>query len=117
MSLSESEHTVLHSPYSEDLIEGVYVHASDILYLANAESERIINTCRFLDDTLLKKNGELLSKLKCCRSETINSASSELEKASKAHFALERIYTKAVDFDTVSRITDSLINEIKYIFS
>lgn len=117
MSLSGSEHTVLHSPFSEDLIEGVYVHASDTLYLANAESERIINTCRFLDDTVLKKNGALYTRFEECKTEMLNAAMNELKKASEAHFALESIYTKAVDFDTVSRIADSLLNEINYIFN
>ena len=116
ISLSGHEHTVLHSPFSESLVEGIYLHATDTLYLANAGNGRVINTCRFLDDTALQYNEALYSLYGRCRAEILDASKHEFQNASDAHFKLERIYSKSIDFDTVNRITESLINEINYLF-
>ena len=116
LSRTSIGYSVLHSPFSDDIIEGLYIHDSDTLYLAGGDGERIINTSRFLDDSNEVKQKPILEKYRSIYNDLLEMARRELETASDSHFKLEEIYTAAVDFETINRITESLINEIKFIF-
>ena len=117
LSISGTDFTVLYSPFSENIIEGLYIPITDILFLANAEGTRVINSSRFLDDTEIKRNSDLLDKYNSIEEDLLKLATVELGKASISHFKLEEIYKKSIDFDTLNRITQSIINEMNFILN
>ena len=49
--------------------------------------------------------------------ELLNRAKKEFELSSDAHFSLEKIYTPAMNFEKINKITESMIEEIENLMS
>lgn len=73
---------------------------------------RYVNMQRFLHRQELAKVRARLRFTARCRETLFDGALDALSDARRAHFALEEIYKSAMDFDSLSRETDRLCDEI-----
>ena len=113
ISSQNIDFTIVYSPFSNELIEGIFIPDFNKLFIKGENGKSVINTTRFLDEDILKTNEAILNRYKEIESELQLLAKDEFKQASDAHFSLEDIYTQNVDFEIVDKITESIINEIK----
>ncbi len=84
---------------------------------AGASGAKIVDTSRFLDIT---NNERLKCKLEFLWKERevfLWNSADEFRMASDEHFALEKLYTAAMDFEKAKQLSDEVAAEIKEIFS
>lgn len=95
-------------------ISGIYIHDADVTISVRAREDGIknINMNRFIiqdvKDTL-KGKVRLGAKV---RETCISEALSSLKSAAEKHFVLEEIYKTAMDFDSLTSETDTVIADI-----
>ncbi len=99
------------SAFDDDVTEGLYFSESGIAIVCSSGGEEICDSERFIKDIPLSSI-EKIKALQQCRSIYETSAKEELIKASEYHFALEKIYTAAVDFSIIDRYTEKIIEQI-----
>lgn len=95
-------------------VSGIYVHDADVVIAVSAKEEGIknINMNRFVIQNAkdpLKGKVRLGAKL---RESCLTQAMSSLASAAEKHFALEKIYKTAMDFDSLTSETDTVTKEI-----
>ncbi len=110
------DHTLIPSPYSDNITEGIYLTDADRLIICGGSRGRIIDTSRFIDDNVIKGYAEAFTLLEGIEDQMLEAAKNELRKASEYHFETEKIYSASMDFDMHDRICASIINEIKIKF-
>lgn len=110
-----SESTLFQTKTYEHLLIpelGVAFISSNPMNNINNINSKSINFLRFYDKTfLLQKKARLLFNKKACE-DLIEEAASALLCAKTVHDDIESFYIKAMDFDKVNTITDSIIKEI-----
>jgi len=106
------------SPYSDDLTEAIYIPYTNTFIGINTDgkTEKKIDTVQFLNKNELDRNSEMLSDFDKRYSELLLYAKKEFQNASDYHFALEAIYTPAMNFEILNETTEKLIDDILYIF-
>ena len=98
--------TLYVSPLDEQLLEGIYNHDTDTIYLTNLQNaDTSISPSQYTDadEYYIEKYNELLYKSK-----------EEFHLASANHFALEKLYTHAMDFEKLNILTQELTSKIEY---
>ncbi len=106
-------HTRFPSPFSDSLTEAVYLNDSDTLISVGRNYEDMIDTSVFLEEEYLNRKKEKLTYYTKQREELLYRSQNEFSLASRAHFELESIYSKAMNFDLVNQIAERIISEIK----
>ena len=106
-------HTRFPSPFSDNLTEAIYLTHSDTLVTALGIYEDVVDTSSFLRSTKIGQSKEKFTYYAKLREEILSRAQNEFSLASTAHFELENIYSRAMDFDIVNHIADNIIGEIK----
>lgn len=104
------------SPFSDGLTEAIYFKVSDTVVSTNTDYPNVIDSSRFLDMRIINETEEKLNFYFNSREQLLARAKNEFSLASDAHFALERIYTEAMDFSKIDILTESLIGNISKIF-
>ncbi len=101
-------HTVYLSPLSPDHADGVAIDGGNILlYKAELLSDSVsvahtIRTARFLNDSYRRDEKRRMRLLQRNEDALISEALAFLHEASISHFALERIYGAAMDFEALT---------------
>ncbi|MBE6645570.1 MAG: hypothetical protein E7612_09400 [Ruminococcaceae bacterium] len=109
------EYTRFPSPFSDRLTEAIYLPESDTLITVGGDYENTVDTSAFLDCGIINYNKEHLSYYAKQREDALSHAKHEFLLASNAHFELEEIYTPCMNFEGISKLTNSLIIEIEEI--
>lgn len=104
------------SPYSDKLTDAIYLIESDTFISTVSDYENITDTSAFLDEDILKINKERLVYYSKQMDELLLRSQKEFALASDTHFALEAIYSPAMNFKEIDILTDKLINKISYYF-
>lgn len=104
------------SPHSDELTEAIYIPDKNVFIGINNDCEKKIDTNEFLDKIILDSYSEMLSDFDKRYNELLLYAKKEFQNASDYHFALEAIYTPAMNFEILNETTEKLINDILYIF-
>lgn len=107
---------VSYDPIYTDVIDGIYLPQSKITFLYSKDDiqkkgGRYINTRRYLT---LDPEESLIEELKYIQKLRVlceHGALSELSKAKDYHFALEKIYSNAMNFENVNNFTDSFLQD------
>lgn len=103
-------YTLIPSPFSQDIIEGIYFEDNGILVSTKFNSKLQIDT-NFHD---LKISLELDEKAhNNIYEQLLTSSENEFALASEAHFLLEKIYTAAMDFEDINRTCENLILDME----
>ena len=103
------------SPISEKYINAVYIPAIDTSFVIGEIDNNItkcINMHRFIDDSLISKIRSRYRFAVKCRESLWEGALDSLSYAGKFHFALEKIYVSAMDFEEINKKTDELMDKI-----
>ncbi len=106
------EADVYTSPFSDDIIEQIYLPE----YKRNVVFNDVLirDLCdKAFDNTLLNKYDNIIEMHTSRIESALSFAQEEFSKASAAHFALESIYTPAMNFAKIDNITNNIIEEIK----
>lgn len=101
------------SPLSDDILEGLYFTDTDTLVSSRICSENKIDTSPLLSNVYNEEESTISKSYYEFHEELLSCAKEEFQKASEAHFELEDIYTPAMDFEKLNKITDSLIKDIE----
>jgi hypothetical protein len=104
--------TVSYDPLSPEFVDAVYFESSEVLYKKNADGYKNINMQRFLDAELVSSVRSELKRTLKLRDGCVDFALDSMKRASKNHFALEKIYGDAMDFDAKEEFTDNFIGEL-----
>lgn len=108
-------HEISVDPITPELICDVYVPAIDLLVTVEpieAECFKVFNMERFINKAALSGIKGSLKLANKCSSLIFQDVREYMTKASSAHFALEKIYSTAMDFDSLSDHLDSKLSEI-----
>ncbi len=101
------------NPLAPDLAEEVYFADAGILVSANpTHTGKVVGTRRFLDSAVFTQRGKLLRFLGKATDILTEAALEEFDKMRGYHFALEQIYTAAMDFERKEAFTCSFIDEL-----
>ena len=95
-----------------DLRLGLFT--SNIFHPMIKNTDRIIRSERFIDDSIYCEYKNKIKFLNSAKSELIGESIKCLEKAKASHDILESYYIDAMDFDKVSLLTDDLIKNLFY---
>lgn len=79
------------------------------------EKYKVFNLERFIDKETLARNRSKLRFANKCYKSLVEGACDSFSDAKKCHGMVEKIYSSAVDFDMVSKISDDLIEKISNI--
>ena len=104
-----------YDPIAPSLLCDIYISSSNVLITVedSNEADRKINMKRFVDlEKLSEIRGYLRLSAKCSKA-VITEAASMLSRAGDAHFNLERIYSSAMDFESLTDYTKILMKKIK----
>lgn len=105
--------TVSPDALSPDKMNALLINDTGLLFcLQSPCGEKPINMDRFLDKTALSKEKGKLRFINRVTKAILEEARLSMAESRLAHSALEAIYTPAMDFDRVNRLTDRLIEEI-----
>lgn len=108
-----TDYCLFPSPYSDDLIEAIYLRETKTFIIANdAAFQNKINTSDFLNNSIIREYEEQLTYYSQQFDELLLRAKSEFLNASDFHFGLEAIYTPAMNFEKINHTTDKLIADI-----
>ncbi len=114
------ECVVSYSPYISGEINGIFIpsHKTALVMGKGEENTynpkyKIFNLERFLNKDVLGENRSKLRFAKKCSEALISGAVESFKEAKSSHEALEKIYKKAVNFDKVTEIGESLIQKIE----
>lgn len=98
------------SPLAKDNIDGIFLASEKISVTAKKEPEG--ESCdRFFEPADSEENARLCA-YRAEAERFLSLAKQSLQKASESHFALEKIYTPAVDFGRMHPLKEALIKEI-----
>ena len=100
----EVSHEVSICPEDPTRYESLYINGIARLYTASyrAPAARILNTARCVKSEV-REHRTLYRFAAKCASDLIKCALDSLSEAEKYHFALEDIYTPAMDFDSLTK--------------
>ena len=101
------------SPFSDNLTEGIYLTESDTLVTVLGIYEDVLDTSAFLEPAKLSQSKEKFTYYAKLREELLSRAQNEFSLASRAHFELEEIYSAAMNFELIDKMTNHIISEIK----
>jgi len=101
------------SPYSSELVEGIFFTETATLISVGNDFNEKIDTTQFIDNCYIEKNLEKLKYYACRRDELLKLSQNEFAKAAKSHFELEKIYTSAMHFDRLNSLCANLILEME----
>ncbi len=104
--------TVSRDPLMPERADAVFVDSAEILFEIGGEGDKAINMKRFLDETELSSVRRELKYGLNLKKNCIDGAIAALERASEYHFALEKIYGEAMDFNAKEEFTDNFIEEM-----
>lgn len=104
--------TVSYDPIMPSRPDAVCLCDAGITFVIGEHCERKINIKRFIDETELKQNKDLLKRLESTAKGLESLVFDAFEEIKKYHFALEEIYMSAMDFDKKERYTDNFIKKI-----
>ena len=117
---TELDYTLVESPRDRALFDGIYLEADGVLLL----SERLlpvdkphVNPLRFFHPTIIKKAKGDLKYMLFYAEDAERHAIDAFKNAGEAHFALEEIYVKAMDFSKKEALTALLSERISYLLS
>jgi len=102
------------SPYSDELTEAIYLEESDTFILCGDDFSDVIDSSAFLSEYVL---GDNIEGIDYCYKEFENVtqlSEKEFMSASESHFALESIYTAAMNFGIIKDIEDKLREDIYF---
>ena len=94
----------------------IYLRDPDVLIspFCGEDCDRVINLRRFADTEKLAESRAKLTFSGRCLDMTVTEALKYLADAGNAHGVLETLYTPAVDFSVIDRITERLIFEVNF---
>ena len=101
--------TLFPSPFSHDIIEGIYLEDNNTFVSTILEAETKIDTSHYAD---FINDDATTTFSDSIHTELLKRAKEEFTLASSAHFELERIYTPLMNFDKISKIRDQIVYEI-----
>ena len=95
--------TLAPSPFDPDVPDGILAEAAGVALLSCGE-----------DGILLDANGFFDRRQEDCEGDAslLTAAKESFLSASETHFALEKIYTAAMDFSVIDRKTERIIERI-----
>lgn len=101
------------SCFADDEIEGFFLPQNNIAFLEDtAGADRQINMRRFLDAKAVARNrADIRCALKV-RARMLEEAQNSLHEVGEAHFALEKIYGEAMNFQEKEKYTKKLIARV-----
>jgi len=104
------------SPLEKDAIDAIYLPSSKKAIITDyggaLSGEEVIDTSRLLDGRGLTENRGRLESLWHEREVMLWSAADEFARASDHHFALEKIYSTAMDFAEIDKLFDETVKRI-----
>ena len=101
--------TVFPSPLDPTAIEAILIPDASTCFVVGGNGKQI-DTERFL-----KKDAIISEKIKCakeCHTLALQDSMRWFSVAAELHFALEEIYTRAMNFDIIDRIYDEKFSEV-----
>ena len=104
------------SPYSDELTEAIYIPYKNVFIGINYDCEKKIDTNKFLDKKILDSYNEMLFDFDKRCNELLFYAKKEFQNASDYHFALEAIYTPAMNFEFLNKERHKSWLKIKLIY-
>ncbi|MCI8589448.1 MAG: hypothetical protein HFE77_01880 [Clostridiales bacterium] len=96
-------------------IDGIYLPEQDVSFTighAKEASDKVINTERFVDKTLLAKAKNKLRFARRCKDELSSMATDFFAQIAEAHFSIEENYIQAMNFTKLTQDTNRLIKKI-----
>lgn len=118
LELSEREGIsveVSYDPFCPECPDALYYPESGVAFYIGSDprfDETLINMRRFANDTLLRPYKPEIRAIGRLKGATEGGMTYDHTSIVKLHFALEEIYSKAMDFGLKERLTDKLIKEI-----
>lgn len=97
------------------VINGIYLPDEKISFTvgnAAGETERLINTDRFVDQLVIRENKNKLAFSKKCIKELNRLRDEYFGKVREAHFKLEEYYKSAMNYNALNRESEKLITKI-----
>lgn len=93
-------------PYDSESVESIYIPSVNRLYtvIGDKENSKRVNCARFVTEKA-KKYRTRFRFIKKCELSFIEGALSALSSAAVPHFALEKIYSSAMNFKSVEKVT------------
>ncbi len=119
--VAEQEVWKSYSPLFPELLDALYfprlkcsfvIGEKDYDSEDNSKNYHYINMQRFVDKEKITNNRQKIRFGRKCTEMLINGAVDAFHEASKAHSQLEEIYIEAMDFEKLSAMSTSLIEEI-----
>ena len=112
--LNEAKEKKLKTQISYDplmRIDAIFLPESKIAFTLSS-SGKILNAERFIIKDEYSALRQKLKFLKCLKEEIMTSAELELKEAKKHHFALESIYSEAMDYLSLNDMTEEFMKNI-----
>ena len=104
------------SPLDPKTVEGIYFKDSNTAVICGVYENVICDTRDFIN---VKEKSAFIEKMKAleyCRSIYLAEAAEALKEASRYHFELENLYSKAVNFEIVNAKTENILAQLSKIF-
>jgi len=96
-------------------IDGIYLPEQDVSFTighAQNDCDKVINTERFVDKTLLAKGKNKLRFARRCEDELSSMLTDFFAQIAEAHFGIEENYIQAMNFTKLTQDTNRLIKKI-----
>lgn len=117
---TEFAYTLIESPRDRALYDGIYLDADGVLLLSDRLTETEtppVNPLRFFEPSLLQKKKSDLKYMLLSAEDAERHAVNCFKNAGEAHFALEELYIKAMDFSRKEALTATLSERISHLLS
>ena len=105
--------TLSYDPINFERLDSVYFDNEKILFTACGEEKKDINMSRFIDKKGLSESRTALKNAMKLRSIMLDEAILALEDVKKSHFAIEKIYIGAMDFEAKEKFTHDFISRLE----
>lgn len=113
LDINDIKYTLSPSPLSEKAIDAITVNDGTVYTVDRISgANSIVDTSKFFDQKALSTEKSRLEFLWRERESMLWAASDEFKKASDAHFELEKIYSRAMDFDMLDKMLSRVKNEV-----
>ena len=103
------------SPLSDKITEAIYYTDEDFVIISGESGETCIDTGKFLQKKAIEENKGILDFLAAGEEDVLRRSANEFSIVSGIHFALEKIYTQAMNFGEIDNVFLNMKTEISNI--
>ena len=110
---TDTDFCMFPTPLDKNSVEAIYIENSRTAIITNGNAGELIDTTEFLDNEAIKELEADLITFSSIKDDFLQRAAKNLDTASKLHFELEDIYSPAMDFGVIEKMSEEIIAKCK----